>query len=206
MKFFPIVLAAMFCLIFPPAVHADTLYDLTNGTLSSSRINGTFSGTFSLDASGDITSASFTISEEGLTFVTNTISNTTIFSIYENPTYQNDAVLFVSQTGPDGVTAVLTFSVLESANGLPALSVPPNLVPGATNTSFIFAEFPIPPGVIEGGTTATGGTISAAPDSPITPEPSSVILVGTSAFGMLLLRVRTRGAQRSAFPKSIRGR
>jgi hypothetical protein len=187
MKALRLALAALAAFCIPHSAHADTIYNVTNGTLQLGSATGTFSGTFSLDALGNITGGSFTIVEDGFTFIDNVLQNSSMLPPPGYTAYSGDAFAsFVGAPGgpPDYLDSFFTFSVLETANASPVLCTMLNCASRAP-TGFNFEGFEPPNTPLGAITDGTGATITPASTQPVTPEPSSLILLGTGALGMI---------------------
>ena len=175
MKSFLLATIAVCAFALPPAAHADTLYDVTNGTLYSPNYSGTFSGTFSLDAFGNFTSASFTVAEDGYIFVDNVINNASVSSPGYPPDSINSYAFIIPSTPsgpPDYLGSSLQLNVLETAGALPILCTSTTLCNDGGPTTFIFSADPGLGKPTLAKTTATGGTGAVLGAGMVIPSPS----------------------------------
>jgi hypothetical protein len=136
---------------------SDITYDITGGTLSTS---GSFSGSFLLNPTGEII--------DGGMFTVTAPSGGTVYSFSSTT---SDSTLAGYETFSDG-TDIFRLAIHGISPGVYALNT------FATNGSTGDTALLIPGGQFN----ATSGTVAAVASA--TPEPSSLILLGTGALGL----------------------
>ncbi len=170
---FLFAVAAVYLFGLPVSAHADSIFNISNGTLSD---GGTFTGTFTLDSAEFITSAYLVVIDHGATYVDYVLEG----QAFESPATIDLPLISVAsiQSAPNLLySSYFEFSVQFPNGSLPVLNNNFNSKGHDQGVFDIgFGYSPTPGGLV------TGGVVSAAS---VTPEPSGLALIATGALALL---------------------